>query len=63
MSFQARERLADEVQARQPNLLFSVLALQRYGATLVQIEVVLNLLLVLGETMKLGGAARWERRT
>ena len=52
MSFTERERLADEVHARQPNLFLSVLVLQRYGATLVQIEVVLNLLLVFYEAMK-----------
>ena len=42
-SFTERERLADEVCARQPNLFASVIVLQRYGATLVQMEVVLNL--------------------
>ena len=56
MSFAERERLADEVHARQPNLFFSVLVLQRYGATLVQIEVVLNLLLVFYEAMKISGS-------
>ena len=55
MSFEERERLADEVHARQPNLFFSVLVLQRYGATLVQIEVVLSLLLVFYEAMKISG--------
>ena len=55
MSFQDRERLAEEVHARQPNLFFSVLVLQRYGASLEQIEVVLNLLLVFYEAMKGSG--------
>ena len=55
MSFTERERLADEVHARQPNLLYSVLVLQRYGSTLVQIEVVLSLLLVFYEAMKISG--------
>ena len=55
-SFTERERLADEVHARQPNLLYSVLVLQRYGATLVQIEVVLNVLLVFYEAMKISGS-------
>jgi hypothetical protein len=62
MSFTERERLADEVHARQPNLLYSVLVLQRYGATLVQMEVVLNLLLVFHEAMKISGngsASKW----
>ena len=55
MSFQDRERLAEEVHDRQPNLFFSVLVLQRYGATLAQFEVVLNLLLVSYEAMKCSG--------
>ena len=55
MTFEERERLADEVHARQPNLFYSVLVLQRYGATLVQIEVVLNLLLVFYKAMKISG--------
>ena len=55
MSFAERERLADEVHASQPNLFYSVIVLPRYGATLVQIEVVLNLLLVFHEAMKISG--------
>jgi len=55
MSFTERDRLADEVHASQPNLFYSVLVLQRYGATLVQIEVVLNILLVFHEAMKISG--------
>ena len=58
MSFAERERLADEVHARQPNLFYSVLVLQRYGATLVQMEVVLTLLLVFHEAMKIS-ASTW----
>lgn len=57
MSLKEREQLADEIHAQQPNLLYSVLALQRFGATLEQIEVVLNLLLVLHEAMKASGKA------
>ena len=57
MAFQDRERLAEEIHARQPNLFFSVLVLQRYGATLEQIEVVLNLLLVFYEAMKNSGGS------
>ena len=57
MTFQDRERLAEEIHARQPNLFFSVLVLQRYGASLAQIEVVLNLLLVFYEAMKCSGAS------
>jgi hypothetical protein len=55
MTFRERERLAEEVHALQPNLCFSVLALQRYGATLEQMEVVLMLLLVFHEAMKSSG--------
>ncbi|UUZ62572.1 hypothetical protein LP414_08510 [Polaromonas sp. P1(28)-13] len=57
MTFQDRERLAEEIHARQPNLFFSVLVLQRYGATLEQIEVVLNLLLVFYEAMRISERA------
>jgi len=56
MSFTERERLADEVHARQPNLLYSVLVLQRYGAMMAQIEVALNILLVFHEAMKASGS-------
>ena len=52
-----RERLAEKVHAQQPNLFFSVLALQRHGATLAQVEVVLNLLLVFHESMQISGRA------
>ena len=55
MSFKERERLAEEIHAQQPGLFFSVLVLQRFGATLEQIEVVLNLLLVFHEAMKASG--------
>ena len=58
LGFQEREALANEIHARQPNLLFSVLVLQRYGATLEQMEVVLNLLFVLHEAMQCSGR-RW----
>lgn len=57
MSLDERGRLADEVHSRQPNLFYSVLVLQRYGATLVQIEVVLNILLVFHQAMRLRGGA------
>lgn len=57
MSFNEREQLADEVHAKQPNLFFSVLALERFGANLQQMEVVLNLLFVFYSAMKLSGIA------
>ena len=56
MGFQERERLANEIHARQPNLFFSVLVLQRYGATLEQLDVVLNLLFVFFEAMRSSGS-------
>jgi hypothetical protein len=57
LSFKGRERLADEIHARQPNLMFSVLVLQRYAATLEQMEVLLNLLFVFYEAMRASGRA------
>jgi hypothetical protein len=57
MAFKERERLAEEIHDRQPNLFFSVLALRLHGATLEQIEMVLNLLLVFYEAMKTSGKA------
>jgi hypothetical protein len=56
MSFNERERLADEIRAAQPNLFYSVLTLQGFGATLEEMEVVLNLLLVFYCAMKMSGA-------
>jgi hypothetical protein len=55
MSLSERERLADEIHVQQPNLFFSVLALQGFGATLAQMEVVLNLLLVFYSAMQISG--------
>ncbi len=50
-----RQLLAEEVHEKQPNLFFSVLAQQRYGASLPQIEVLLNLLLLFYEEMERSG--------
>jgi hypothetical protein len=47
----------DNRHARQPNLFFSVLVLQRYRASLEQIELVLNLLLVFDEAMTSSGGS------
>ncbi len=55
MSVDERVRLADEVHERQRNIFYSVLVLKRYGATLEQIKVVLNLLLVCYQAMQLSG--------
>ncbi len=54
-TFPVRERLAEEIYAAQPNLFASVIVLQRYGATVEQIDVVLNLLLVFYKAMKVSG--------
>ena len=55
MSLGQREKLADEIHAAQPNLFFSVLVLNRYGASSVQLEVVLHLLFVFHLAMKATG--------
>jgi hypothetical protein len=55
MPFAGREQLAFEVHAAQPNLFFSVLVLKQYQATLEQIEIVLNILLIFFAAMKLSG--------
>jgi len=55
MSLAAKETLADAIHAEQPNLLYSVLVLQRFGATMPQIEVVLELLFITYTAMKASG--------
>ena len=57
LSFDERTQLADEIHARQPNLFFSVLALEGFGASLAKMEMVLNLLLVFYIAMKTSGKA------
>ena len=58
MNLPQRERLLDEIHLHQPNLLYSALALRRFGASYEQLEVVLNILLVCFEAMKFAGAER-----
>ena len=58
MGMNRRGALADEVFAHQPNLLASVLVQQRMGASLQQIEVLVNILLVAYQAMKTSGR-RW----
>ena len=58
MDMNQRVGLADEVFAHQPNLLASVLVQQRMGASLQQMEVLLNILLVAYQAMKTSGR-RW----
>jgi len=55
MSMAEKEALADQVHARQPNLFYSVLVLKNYGASFIQIEVVLNMLFVFYLAMTAGG--------
>jgi hypothetical protein len=48
-------RLADEIFAKQPNLLASILALPRMGVGMVELEVPLHILFVTFQTMKRSG--------
>ena len=50
-------RLADEIFARQPNLLASVLVLPRMGVSMVELEVPLHILFVTFQAMKRSGHA------
>ena len=58
MSMDARIALADEIFMRQPNLLASVLAQQRMGATMQQVELLVNIMLVAYQAMQTSGH-RW----
>lgn len=55
MGMAERVQLADEVYAHQPNLLASVLVLQRMGASLPQMDVPIHILLVAYQAMKTSG--------
>jgi hypothetical protein len=55
MDLRQREQLASEIYASQPQLLASVLALRRFGVSLEQLEVPLNILLVCYQAMKTTG--------
>lgn len=57
MDNRQRELLADDIHAHQPQLLASVLVQQQFGASLEQVEVLLNLLLVSFQAMK---ASRYD---
>jgi len=57
MDLARREHLADELFARQPNLLASVLVLHRMGADSRDIETALHALLVSWLAMKASGAS------
>ena len=60
MDLRQGEQLSDEIHSNQPQLLLSVLALQRFGVTLEQLEVPLNILLVCYQCMKTCGR-QWTR--
>ena len=49
--------LADEIFLQQPNLLASILVLQRMGVGMVELEVPVHILLVAFQAMKLSGRA------
>ena len=55
MDNRQRELLAAEIHSHQPQLLASVLAQQQFGASLLQIEVLLNVLLASYRAMKNSG--------
>ena len=57
MSAQHKVELADEIHARQPNLLASILVLPRYGIDMLQLEVPIHILLVAFQAMKHCGRA------
>ena len=55
LSAPERVQLADEIYLRQPNLLASVLVLQRMGVSLQQMDVPIYILLVAYQAMKTSG--------
>jgi len=57
MSPQDKVALAEDIHARQPNLLASILVLPRYGVDMLQLEVAIHLKLVAFQAMKHCGYA------
>jgi len=57
MSAQQKVQLADEIYAKQPNLLASVLVLTRFGVDTLQLEVPIHVLLVTFQAMTRCGHA------
>lgn len=55
MSPAQKVHLADEIFLQQPNLLASILVLQRMGVGMVELEVPVHILLVTFQAMKLSG--------
>jgi hypothetical protein len=57
MDLRQKELLMDELFRAQPNMLGSVLVLQRMGMSMVKIDFALNLLLICFQSMKESGLA------
>jgi hypothetical protein len=57
MSTAQRLQLADEIHARQPNLLASILVLPHFGVDAAQLEIALYVLLLTFQAMKRSGHA------
>ncbi len=55
MSMKDKEHLTDEVFAKQPNMLCSVLALSRMGVSIEKVDFLLELLLLCFQAMKESG--------
>ena len=62
MSIAQKTHLGDELFQTQPNLLGSVIVLQRMGVSLAKIEVALELLFICYQSMKQSGL-RWPLMT
>lgn len=52
MDMRQCKELADEINAKQPQLLYSVLALRNFGVTATQLELPINILLVSYQCIK-----------
>lgn len=55
MSLQEQEQCLDDINARQPNILASVLVQQQMGNTLAEIDVLLTILLVIHSAFEEAG--------
>ena len=61
MDMKQKEQLADEIFRSQPNMLGSVLVLNRLGVSLQKIEFALNILFVCYKAMKASGLTWCDR--
>lgn len=55
MVFKAKEKLADEIHRTQPNMLASVIVLDRFGVSMEKINFALHILFVCFTAMKISG--------